>query len=101
MLPTKLLFPQLARCLVRGVFSLVCRTKIIYFADLPTGTGYIRYRSVDPQSRLSSSGTPARRHLEPDNGLVGETGVWLEAFLRSSGVTGLKSGSLMTGVWQM
>jgi 1-acyl-sn-glycerol-3-phosphate acyltransferase len=35
------LFAQLSRCLVRGVFFLVCRTKIVYFGHLPTGTGYI------------------------------------------------------------
>src|ERR1700733_3376570 len=41
MLPAKRLFARLSRCLVRGAFFLVCRTKIIYFGDLPTGTGYI------------------------------------------------------------
>jgi 1-acyl-sn-glycerol-3-phosphate acyltransferase len=35
------LFSFLSRWLVRGIFSLVCRTKIIYFGVLPTGTGYI------------------------------------------------------------
>src|ERR1700686_2081250 len=34
-------FSLLSRWLVRVIFSLVCRTKIIYFGDLPTGTGYI------------------------------------------------------------
>src|ERR1700733_4323281 len=41
MLPAKRLFARLSRCLVRGAFFLVCRTKIIYFGDLPIGTGYI------------------------------------------------------------
>src|ERR1700726_4085994 len=35
------LFSHLCRWLVRGVFFLVCRTKIVYFGKLPTGTGYI------------------------------------------------------------
>src|SRR3984957_6826007 len=35
------LFSQLCRWLVRGGFFLVCRTKIVYFGHLPTGTGYI------------------------------------------------------------
>jgi 1-acyl-sn-glycerol-3-phosphate acyltransferase len=35
------LFSHLCRWLVRGVFFLVCRTKIVYFGNLPTGTGYI------------------------------------------------------------
>lgn len=35
------LFSHLSRWLVRGIFSLVCRTKIVYFGNLPTGTGYI------------------------------------------------------------
>src|ERR1700724_4858397 len=35
------LFSRLSRWLVRGVFFLVCRTKIVYFGNLPTGTGYI------------------------------------------------------------
>lgn len=35
------LFSHLSRWLVRGVFFLVCRTKIIYFGRLPTRTGYI------------------------------------------------------------
>ena len=35
------LFSHLSRWLVRGVFFLVCRTKIVYFGNLPTGTGYI------------------------------------------------------------
>jgi 1-acyl-sn-glycerol-3-phosphate acyltransferase len=35
------LFSHLCRWLVRGIFSLVCRTKIVYFGKLPTGTGYI------------------------------------------------------------
>jgi 1-acyl-sn-glycerol-3-phosphate acyltransferase len=35
------LFSHLCRWLVRGVFFLVCRTKIVYFGSLPTGTGYI------------------------------------------------------------
>jgi 1-acyl-sn-glycerol-3-phosphate acyltransferase len=35
------LFSHLCRWLVRGGFFLVCRTKIVYFGKLPTGTGYI------------------------------------------------------------
>jgi 1-acyl-sn-glycerol-3-phosphate acyltransferase len=35
------LFSRLSRWLVRGIFFLVCRTKIVYFGSLPTGTGYI------------------------------------------------------------
>jgi 1-acyl-sn-glycerol-3-phosphate acyltransferase len=35
------LFSHLSRWLVRGIFFMVCRTKIVYFANLPTGTGYI------------------------------------------------------------
>jgi 1-acyl-sn-glycerol-3-phosphate acyltransferase len=35
------LFSHLCRWLVRGAFSLVCRTKIVYFGNLPTGTGFI------------------------------------------------------------
>jgi 1-acyl-sn-glycerol-3-phosphate acyltransferase len=35
------LFSLLSRWLVKGVFFLVCRTKIVYFGTLPTGTGYI------------------------------------------------------------
>ena len=35
------LFSHLSRWLVRGIFFLVCRTKIVYFGNLPTGTGYI------------------------------------------------------------
>ena len=35
------LFSHLSRWLVRGIFFLVCRTKIVYFGSLPTGTGYI------------------------------------------------------------
>jgi 1-acyl-sn-glycerol-3-phosphate acyltransferase len=35
------LFSRLSRWLARGIFSLVCRTKIIYFGDLPIGSGYI------------------------------------------------------------
>jgi 1-acyl-sn-glycerol-3-phosphate acyltransferase len=35
------LFSHLCRWLVRGSFFLVCRTKIVYFGKLPTGTGYI------------------------------------------------------------
>jgi 1-acyl-sn-glycerol-3-phosphate acyltransferase len=35
------LFSHLCRWLVRGVFFLVCRTKMVYFGKLPTGTGYI------------------------------------------------------------
>src|ERR1700676_1938933 len=34
-------FSLLSRWLVRAIFSLVCRTKITYYGDLPTGTGYI------------------------------------------------------------
>ena len=34
-------FSHLCRWLVRGGFFLVCRTKIVYFGKLPTGTGYI------------------------------------------------------------
>jgi 1-acyl-sn-glycerol-3-phosphate acyltransferase len=34
-------FSQLSRWLVRGIFFMICRTKIVYFGDLPTGTGYI------------------------------------------------------------
>ncbi len=35
------LFSHLSRWLVRGIFFLVCRTRIVYFGNLPTGTGYI------------------------------------------------------------
>jgi 1-acyl-sn-glycerol-3-phosphate acyltransferase len=35
------LFSHLCRWLVRGAFSLVCRTKIVYFGNPPVGTGYI------------------------------------------------------------
>ena len=35
------LFSHLCRWLVRGGFFLVCRTKVVYFGNLPTGTGYI------------------------------------------------------------
>jgi 1-acyl-sn-glycerol-3-phosphate acyltransferase len=35
------LFSHLCRWLVRGIFFLVCRTRIVYFGNLPTGTGYI------------------------------------------------------------
>src|ERR1700736_4280299 len=35
------LFSHLSRWLVRAIFFLVCRTKIVYFGNLPTGTGYI------------------------------------------------------------
>jgi len=41
MLSARRLFPHLCRWLVRGVFFLVCRTKVVYFGNLPTGTGYI------------------------------------------------------------
>src|SRR3979490_2798209 len=34
-------FSLLSRWLVRAIFSLVCRTKIVYYGNLPTGTGYI------------------------------------------------------------
>src|ERR1700736_2908945 len=34
-------FSLLSRWLVRVIFSLVCRTKIVYFGDLPNRTGYI------------------------------------------------------------
>jgi 1-acyl-sn-glycerol-3-phosphate acyltransferase len=35
------LFSHLCRWLVRGIFFLVCRTKIVYFGNVPSGTGYI------------------------------------------------------------
>jgi 1-acyl-sn-glycerol-3-phosphate acyltransferase len=35
------LFSHLSRWLVRGIFFLVCRTKIVYFGNVPSGTGYI------------------------------------------------------------
>jgi 1-acyl-sn-glycerol-3-phosphate acyltransferase len=35
------LFSHLSRWLVRGIFLLVCRTKIVYFGKPPSGTGYI------------------------------------------------------------
>jgi 1-acyl-sn-glycerol-3-phosphate acyltransferase len=35
------LFSHLSRWLVRGIFLLVCQTKIVYFGKLPSGTGYI------------------------------------------------------------
>jgi 1-acyl-sn-glycerol-3-phosphate acyltransferase len=35
------LFSHLCRWLVRGIFLLICRTKIVYLGNLPTGTGYI------------------------------------------------------------
>jgi 1-acyl-sn-glycerol-3-phosphate acyltransferase len=35
------LFSHLCRWLVRGAFSLVCRTRIVYFENPPIGTGYI------------------------------------------------------------
>ena len=35
------LFSYICRWLVRGVFLLVCRTRVLYFGSLPTGTGYI------------------------------------------------------------
>ena len=35
------LFSHLCRWLVRAAFSLVCRTKIVYFGNPPSGTGYI------------------------------------------------------------
>lgn len=41
MLSARRLFSHLCRWLVRGVFFLVCRTKVVYFGNLPTGTGYI------------------------------------------------------------
>src|SRR5260370_12346065 len=34
-------FSHLCRWLVRGIFFLVCRTKIVYFGEVPVGTGYI------------------------------------------------------------
>src|SRR5580698_4419493 len=35
------LFSHFSRWLVRAAFSLVCRTKIVYFGNPPIGTGYI------------------------------------------------------------
>jgi 1-acyl-sn-glycerol-3-phosphate acyltransferase len=35
------LFSHFSRWLVRGIFFLVCRTKIVYFGHPPIGTGYI------------------------------------------------------------
>src|SRR3984893_9759784 len=35
------LFSHLSRWLLRGVFFLVCRTKIVYFGEVPVGTGYL------------------------------------------------------------
>src|ERR1700738_3435367 len=35
------LFSHLSRWLPRGVFFLVCRTKIVYFGEVPVGTGYV------------------------------------------------------------
>jgi 1-acyl-sn-glycerol-3-phosphate acyltransferase len=35
------LFSHLCRWLVRAAFSLVCRTKIVYFGNPPSRTGYI------------------------------------------------------------
>jgi len=34
-------FSHLCRWLVRVIFFLVCRTKIVYFEEVPVGTGYI------------------------------------------------------------
>jgi 1-acyl-sn-glycerol-3-phosphate acyltransferase len=34
-------FSHLCRWLVRGVFSLVCRVKVVYFGEVPAGTGYL------------------------------------------------------------
>src|SRR3984893_6533372 len=35
------LFSHLSRWLLRGVFFLVCRTRIVYFGEVPVGTGYV------------------------------------------------------------
>jgi 1-acyl-sn-glycerol-3-phosphate acyltransferase len=35
------LFSHLSRWLVRGIFFLVCRTKIVYFGELPAESGFI------------------------------------------------------------
>jgi 1-acyl-sn-glycerol-3-phosphate acyltransferase len=34
-------FSHLCRWLVRGIFFLVCRTKIVYYGEVPVDTGYI------------------------------------------------------------
>ena len=68
----KRLFSHLCRWLVRGAFSLVCRTKIVYFGNPPTGTGYIlasnHISHFDPP--FLGVSIPAVCRLDGDGGVV-------------------------------